>query len=67
MDAKTAKRRFEEIGDLYSREVLLGYIAFFRENWIDRNSRHYETRLNHLRLLVYVRMAKMKGFYHEKR
>jgi len=62
LEAKEAKRRFEEIGNQYPKDVLLGYIAFFRENWINRENRDYATRLNYLRFLVYSRIAKVKGF-----
>jgi len=52
----------ESIGNAYNKEVLLGYIAFFSANWTDEKSNILGVRLNNLRLKVYKRIARKKGF-----
>lgn len=58
LTAKEAKKRFQEIGERYPREILLSYIVLFRENWINRKNRDYAIRLNYLRYLVYSRIMR---------
>ena len=57
------KGKMESIGQTYDKDVLLGYIAFFASNWTDEKSTVLAVRLNGLRLKVYRRIAREKGFY----
>jgi len=59
---KDIRNEFYRIGRTYPKNVLLGYICFFSENWIDPNSKILGVRLNGLRLKVYQRIAKEKSF-----
>lgn len=58
---KNKAKQFYDIGNKYSKNVLLGYIDFFTVNGFEK------TKLNTLRLLVYKHLAIIKGFYHDKK
>lgn len=62
MKTNELKKRFYEIGNSYSRPVLLGYISFFRKALRDARPFNKEYYVNCLRLITYMRIAREKKY-----